>query len=168
MALARSIAARFARWLHRVGRWLPADLTLQRLRGRSTDHEDPRHRFGREGERLAARFLRREQDFKILYRNYRAPGRGGEVDLVCRDGDTLVFVEVKTRASLAFGRPAEAVNAAKQALIIRGALAWLRLLDQPDILFRFDIAEVLVEPGTPPRFHLIENAFTLPETYRHQ
>ena len=97
----------------------------------------------------------------MLYRNFRAPGRsGGEVDLVCRDGTMLVFVEVKTRASLAFGRPAEAVNAAKQELIARGARAWLRLLDDPDVRFRFDIVEVVVEPGKAPVINLIRNAFT--------
>lgn len=113
---------------------------------------------------MAARFLQRRHGYQLLYRNYRARG-GGEVDLVCRDGDTLVFVEVKTRASLRFGRPAEAVNAGKQALITRGALAWLRLLGNPDIFFRFDIVEVLVEPRRAPRFTLLRNAFTLPEPF---
>ena len=87
------------------------------------------------------------------------------MDIVCRDADTLVFVEVKTRASLEFGRPAQAVNAEKRALISRGALAWLRLLDHPDIVFRFDIVEVLVEAGRRPRCRLIKNAFTLPEPW---
>ncbi len=100
----------------------------------------------------------------MLYRGFRAPG-GGEIDLVARDGDTLAFIEVKTRASLDFGRPHEAVDAAKEALIIRGALAWLRALDNPDILFRFDIAEVLIPPGAEPEFHLIRDAFTLPSHY---
>ena len=92
---------------------------------------------------MAARFLR-SHGYKILYRNFRAH-RGGEVDVVCRDGDTLVFVEVKTRTSELFGRPADAVNKAKQELITRGAMAWLRMLDRPGILFRFDIVEVVVE-----------------------
>lgn len=100
----------------------------------------------------------------MLYRGFRARG-GGEVDLVARDGDTLAFIEVKTRTSLDFGRPYEAVNQAKQMLIIRGALAWLRALDDPDILFRFDIAEVLIPPGAPPEFHVIRDAFTLPSSY---
>ena len=117
--------------------------------------------LGRTGERLAARYLRRAHRFKVLYRNYRAPGKWrGEVDLVCRDGTMLVFVEVKTRASLAFGRPAEAVNAEKEALIARGARAWLRLLDDPDVRFRFDIVEVLMEPGKPPALTLLRDAFT--------
>ncbi len=126
--------------------------------------EDPRRRLGRDGERLAARHLRRAHGFRVLYRNYRAPGKwGGEVDLVCRDGTMLVFVEVKTRASLAFGRPAEAVNAEKEALIARGARSWLQRLDDPDVRFRFDIVEVVMAPGQTPEINLIRDAFTLSE-----
>jgi len=99
----------------------------------------------------------------VLYRNFRAP-RGGEVDIVCRERDTLVFVEVKTRSSDAYGSPAEAVNREKQRLITRGALAWLRLLDNPDLIFRFDIVEIVMR-GEVPDFNLIRNAFQLREPY---
>ena len=92
------------------------------------------------GEKLAARYLRRH-GFKVLYRNFRGR-QGGEIDLVCREGDTLVFVEVKTRTNKDFGRPIEAVNRQKQRRISLGGLAWLRLLGDPDILFRFDVVEV--------------------------
>ena len=120
--------------------------------------------LGREGERLAQRYLRR-LGFKILYRNFRAP-HGGEVDLVCRDKtcDALVFVEVKTRRGLGYGAPGEAVTRDKQKLIARGALAWLRLLDNPDILFRFDIVEIVFDESGP-KFNLIKDAFKLPEPY---
>jgi putative endonuclease len=120
--------------------------------------------LGREGERLAQRHLRRNR-YKILYRNFRAP-HGGEVDLVCRDrtSDALVFVEVKTRRGLGYGSPAEAVTRDKQKLIARGALAWLRLLDNPDIVFRFDIVEVVVDESGPA-FNIIQDAFKLPEPY---
>lgn len=141
-----------------------ADL-FSRSSRRSTDAgENTAHELGREGERLAVRYLR-TQHYRILYRNFRAP-RGGEVDLVCRDktDNTLVFVEVKTRRSLAFGAPGEAVTRDKQKLIARGALAWLRLLDRPDILFRFDIVEI-IHDGKTPTFHLIKDAFKLPEPY---
>lgn len=117
---------------------------------------------GKFGERLAAASLKREQKMKILYRNFRAP-KGGEIDLICRDGDALVFIEVKTRTTLAYGRPAEAVNKKKQLLIVRGALEWLRLLDHPQILFRFDIVEILLTDGEVPEINLIKNAFNLPE-----
>ena len=120
--------------------------------------------LGREGERLAQRYLRR-QGFKILYRNFRAP-HGGEVDLVCRDKScgALVFVEVKTRRGLGYGTPGEAVTRDKQKLIARGALAWLRLLDNSDIFFRFDIVEIVFDEDGP-KFNLIKDAFKLPEPY---
>ncbi len=121
-----------------------------------------KQQVGKLGERLSGSFLKREQGMKILYRNFRAP-KGGEVDLVCRDGDTLVFTEVKTRTCLRYGRPAEAVNKKKQMLIVRGALEWLRLLDHPDVLFRFDIVEVVLTDGKVPEINLIKNAFNLPE-----
>ncbi len=86
------------------------------------------------------------------------------MDIVCRDKtcDTLVFVEVKTRRTLAFGAPSEAVTRAKQKLIARGALAWLQLLHNPEILFRFDIVEIVIADG-PPEFNLLRDAFKLPE-----
>lgn len=134
----------------------------RRLCGRPP--EDVRHRLGRRGERLAERHLR-AHGFKILYRNFRAPG-GGEVDLVCRDRscDTLVFIEVKTRRGEAFGSPLEAVDLAKQKLIARGALAWLQMLDHPDINYRFDVVEVRMH-GDEPDIHLIRDAFPLPAPY---
>jgi putative endonuclease len=118
--------------------------------------------LGREGERLALGYLRRQR-YKVLYRNFRGP-KGGEVDIVCRDKtcDTLVFVEVKTRRSLAYGAPAESVTKAKQKLIARGALAWLQMLNNPEILFRFDIVEIVITDGRP-EFNLIRDAFKLPE-----
>jgi putative endonuclease len=124
----------------------------------------PQHlRLGTRGEKLASQFLK-QSGYKILYRNFR--GRtGGEIDLVCRDGDTLVFVEVKTRTREDFGRPVEAIDRDKRKRISRGGLAWLRLLDDPDILFRFDVVEVIIPEGAPPRLELIKNAFALSEPY---
>ena len=86
------------------------------------------------------------------------------MDIVCRDkaANALVFVEVKTRSSLEFGAPGEAVNAAKQQLIARGAMAWLRMLGNPPLLFRFDIIEIVVTGGQPS-FNIIRDAFVLPE-----
>ena len=124
----------------------------------------PQHlRLGTRGEKLAGQFLRRN-GYKILYRNFR--GRtGGEIDLVCRDRDTLVFVEVKTRTREDFGRPLDAVDRDKRKRISRGGLAWLRLLGDPDILFRFDVVEVIIVEDAQPRFELLRNAFALPEPY---
>lgn len=147
----KSIAAVFSRCARRFSR--------------STEREENlSHQLGRRGEKLAAKFLRRS-GFKVLYRNFRAP-RGGEIDIVCRDGDELVFVEVKTRSSRDYGSPASAVNREKQALIARGALAWLRLLDNPDLIFRFDIVEVVID-DSGKSFNLIRAAFQLPEPHRY-
>ena len=121
-ALARSIAALSSRWRNRFSR----------------SKKSPEHLLsGARGEKIAARFLR-AHGYKILYRNFR--GRtGGEIDLVCRDHDTLVFVEVKTRGSEIFGRPFETIRADQRQRIARGGLAWLRVEDS-EILFRFDVA----------------------------
>jgi len=139
-----------------------ADLS-NRWRSRSSSSPPPHLRLGKRGENLACQFLRKN-GYKILYRNFR--GRtGGEIDVVCRERDTLVFVEVKTRTGEDFGRPFEAINRDQRKRISRGGLAWLRLLDDPDILFRFDVVEVIIAEGTPPRLELIRNAFSLPEPY---
>jgi|SRR3954447_5687831 len=138
-----------------------------RWRSRSSTSPSPERpdtgERGRRGEKLAAKFLRRH-GYKILYRNFR--GRtGGEIDIVARHGDTLVFVEVKTRGSEEFGRPFETIRRDQQRRISRGALAWLRLLDNPDILFRFDAVEVVMCDDEPPQLELIQNAFTLAQPY---
>jgi putative endonuclease len=128
--------------------------------------DQPAHiRRGASGENEACRFLRRN-GYKILYRNFR--GRtGGEIDIVCRDRDTLVFVEVKTRGSEEFGRPVEAVAPDQQRRISRGALAWLRMLDNPDIVFRFDVVEVISIDGAKPQLELVRNAFELSKPYMY-
>lgn len=115
------------------------------------------------GERTAARYLR-HSGCKILYRNYRAP-QGGEVDLVCRDQETLIFVEVKTRRSENYTRPLDAVDQKKRKLIQRGALSWLRLLKNPDVTFRFDVVEVIA--SKPPETRWIKNVFQLPDPLRY-
>lgn len=136
-----------------------------RLFSRTAEPAEKEHlRLGRRGEALAARHLRRN-GFKVLYRNFRAP-QGGEVDLVCREGNELVFAEVKTRSTRDYGSPASAVNREKQKLIARGALAWLRLLDNPDIIFRFDIVEVVID-DSGETCNLIRAAFSLPEPHRY-
>ena len=72
---------------------------------------------------------------------------------------------MKTRTREDFGRPFDAVNRQKRRRISLGGLAWLRLLGNPDILFRFDVVEVTIAEGAEPRIELIRNAFQLPEPY---
>jgi putative endonuclease len=122
-------------------------------------------RRGIRGEKLACRFLRRN-GYKVLYRNFRS-NRGGEIDIVCRNGDTLVFVEVKTRNTDYFGQPITAVHRDQQRRISRGALTWLRMLDNPEISFRFDVVEVVIAGNEKPRLELVRNAFQLAKPYMY-
>lgn len=112
--------------------------------------------LGAYGELAAASFLRAE-GCSVLRRNWR-PVRGGELDIVCRDGDCLVFVEVKTRTGDGYGGARRAVNARKRALIRRGAAEWRRLLSDR-VPHRYDIVEVLYREGEPPEVRHIRNAF---------
>jgi putative endonuclease len=113
--------------------------------------------IGSLGERVAVARLR-ANGRRVLYRNYRGP-RGGEIDIVARDGDTLSFVEVKTRTRKGYGRPLDAVDVAKQELIERGANAWLNLLGTREIPWRFDVVEVILSDGELPEVTVVENAF---------
>ncbi|MDD5628748.1 MAG: YraN family protein [Elusimicrobia bacterium] len=90
---------------------------------------------GERAERQAEEFLR-QRGMTILARNFRT--RSGEIDLVAQDGETVVFVEVRSRSSEAFGSPEETVTAVKRRRIIRTALAYAqsRGLDVP---LRFDV-----------------------------
>lgn len=115
--------------------------------------------LGAWGEQVAARHLRRH-GCKILYRNYRGP-HGGEVDLIVREREILLFVEVKTRRHENYFRPLDAVNKKKKSLIKRGALSWLRLLGNPDLTFRFDVVEVIA--SEPLEVRWVKNIFLLPE-----
>ena len=99
-------------------------------------------RLGRRGERLAARLLR-ELGLEVLVRNYRGPH--GEIDIVAREGDVLCFVEVKTRRRAVHSRPADAVGRAKRRNLVRTAHRYLREIGRPDILYRHDIVEIVLE-----------------------
>ena len=111
---------------------------------------------GNYGERVAASFLRRH-GYRILTRNYQATD--GEIDLVCRHGEILVFAEVRTRGSEAFGRPSESIDERKEAALRRAASSYLKLLKRDDITYRFDAVEVMFKPGTAPVCTLIPNFF---------
>jgi putative endonuclease len=118
--------------------------------------------LGSIGEDYAAKWLRR-QGFKVLLRQYKC--RYGEIDIVARDGDVLVFVEVKTRSSAEFGDPSEAVDENKQLHISRVALHYLRALRNPSIPCRFDIVEVILEPDGPFQCRHTPDAFPLSDPY---
>ena len=107
------------------------------------------------GEQLAAAYLER-RGMRLAERRYRC--RFGEIDLVAWDGDTICFVEVKTRTSCAMGLPREYVTAPKQEKLRSAALLYLseRGLDCPA---RFDVAEVYLKAGRKVRIDYMENAF---------
>jgi putative endonuclease len=110
------------------------------------------NRRGIDSEAMAAAFLE-ARGLSIVERNYRC--RLGEIDLVARDGGTTVFVEVRRRASSAFGGAAASITPAKQAKLLRAARHYLsRLREVPQC--RFD---ALLIDGEPPRIEWIRNAF---------
>ena len=111
---------------------------------------------GRDGEAAAARHLE-ARGHRILARGFRT--RDGEIDLVSRDGDTLVFVEVKTRSATSFGRPAEAVDHRKRSRILRAARVWLHRHGADDDPCRFDVVEVLARAGAVGVVAHLEDAF---------
>ena len=119
--------------------------------------DEPEHlRRGRMGERAARRYLRKA-GLKFLYANFR--GEQGEIDLIFRDKEILVFVEVKTRSSETWRRPAAAVNRDKQRRIVATARDYLRLLERSDIPVRYDIVEVLLKEGRVNEIRHQPNAF---------
>ena len=115
-----------------------------------------RRDFGDQGERLAADFLRRKR-YRILETNYSRPT--GEIDIIARQGKTLVFIEVKRRSSLRYGRPSQAVDRGKQAHILRTAALYLKERDLWEAPMRFDVVEILPGENLPCEIRHIENAF---------
>ena len=116
---------------------------------------DARQQLGKSGEDLACRELVR-RGYEILVRRYRR--RGGEIDIIARDGPTIVFVEVKTRSSRDFGGGGEAVHALKRRRLAAIALDFLareRLTRSP---CRFDVVAIDCRQG-PPGVELYQNAF---------
>jgi putative endonuclease len=118
---------------------------------------DPRHVLGVDGEMAALEFLL-DKGYRILEHRYRV-GRW-EVDLIAERDGVVVFVEVKTRSGMAFGRPAEAVTSRKQHELIKVARAWEDRSRRRDRAIRFDVVEVLrSRNGGVVVVRHIENAF---------
>jgi putative endonuclease len=112
--------------------------------------------LGKQAEDLACRELRR-RGYEILARGYRT--RMGEIDIVARDGTTVVFVEVKARRSNRCGAPAEAVTRWKQARIARLALDYLLRRGWLDRPCRFDVVGVLLPEKEAASVEIVTNAF---------
>ncbi len=145
----------FSRAYARAMKWL----VLGRRRG------EPEHlSVGRWGETVAERALR-AKGYRTIERRV-AVGRD-ELDLVMRNKNTLVFVEVKTRADDDFGRPAEAVTREKRRKLSRAAVRYLMKRREKPEYIRFDIVEVIGSREDPaPRVEHIQNAFPLEGRYR--
>lgn len=127
--------------------------------------EKPEHlRRGERGERAAKRHLQK-LGLKFLAANFRS--RRSEIDLIFRDGDCLVFAEVKTRSSEDWTRPAAAVDARKRKLLSKTALDYLRLLKNSEVKIRFDIVEVLLADGKVREVRHLPNTFSLSRPYRY-
>lgn len=125
----------------------------------------PEHlRRGVLGERAAKKHLQK-LGLKFLTANFRS--ERGEIDLIFRDADCLVFVEVKTRSSEEWARPAAAVDVRKKRLLSQTALDYLRLLKNPQVKIRFDIVEVLLRDEEVREVRHLPNAFPISRGMRY-
>ena len=115
-----------------------------------------RREVGARGEELAADFLK-GRGYRILQRNYRC--RQGELDIIARHGECLVFVEVRTKTSSDFGTPEESVTCSKKEKLISLANVYLQNLDAQPRSWRIDVVAVELTPdGRTARLEHIENA----------
>jgi putative endonuclease len=117
---------------------------------------DPRHELGRRAEALACGCLA-AADLVVVARNWRC--RHGEIDLVATAPGLVVFCEVKARRGSAYGTPAAAVTARKQARLRALAAAWLATTGHPPSRVRFDVVAVTWPRGGEPMVSHIEAAF---------
>lgn len=111
--------------------------------------------LGEIGERLAERWVAR-RGWRVLARRFRVGHR--DLDLVVRRGETVAFVEVKTRHSAAFGGPVGAVGARKRGHLGKAAAVWVDRHGPPGVAYRFDVIGVVLGSGLVRIVH-VENAF---------
>ena len=119
-----------------------------------------RQNLGQSGEDIAAEFLSKN-GYAILTRNYRS--RYGEIDIIAKLRDTLVFIEVKTRRGAAYGSPAAAVTHRKQRQISKTAQYYLAERNLFDAPARFDVVCIVIDPDQRTRIEILPNAFDLCE-----
>ncbi|MBI2517003.1 MAG: YraN family protein [Opitutae bacterium] len=121
---------------------------------------------GARGEQAAADFLQRRHGFNIVTRNWRSPrDRRDEIDLVARDGEVLVFVEVKARSAEALVPGYYAVDERKKRALRRAVHAYLTALQDPPRTFRFDVVEVALNGHLPAQCLHFENVPLFPKGY---
>lgn len=117
------------------------------------------HKTGITGETIAAGYLKKK-GYRILAKRYRRGARE-EIDIIARQHNVLVFVEVKTRKSLDYGRPFSAVNRSKQRALSRAAVHYMQHLQNPPEHYRFDVVEVTGDDPASMRVNHIEQAFQI-------
>ena len=138
---------------------------LEKLKARFAGKEKPEHlRRGELGE-LAAKKHLQKLGLKFLTANFRSAR--GEIDLIFRDADCLCFVEVKTRSSENWSRPAAAVNLERRRRLSQCALDYLRLLKNPPVKIRFDIVEVLLKDAKVCEIRHLPNTFAMARPFRY-
>src|SRR5271156_2337924 len=138
---------------------------LEKLKMRFSGKERPEHlRRGELGERSAKKYLQK-QGLKFLTANFRSAR--GEIDLIFRDGDCLAFIEVKTRSSENWSRPAAAVNSERRRRLSQCALDYLWRLKNPAVKIRFDIVEVLLADGEVREIRHLPNTFAMAKPFRY-
>ena len=121
---------------------------------------------GARGEQAAADFLTARHGFKVVTRNWRSPrDQRDEIDLVCRDGEVLVFVEVKARAAGALVPGYDAIDKRKKRVLRRAIHAYLAQLTHAPRTFRFDVAEVTLSGRLPPQVLHFANVPLFPKGY---
>ena len=116
-----------------------------------------RQQFGKSGEDLAVRYLKKN-GYQVLCRNYRT--RFGEIDIIAKDADTIVFVEVKSRRTLTYGHPKYSITQKKQERISKTALYYLKENEQSTSRARFDVVTIN-SADKKTDVEIIKNAFEL-------
>lgn len=112
--------------------------------------------IGRFGEDTASKYLE-ESGYTILDRNFKC--KSGEIDIIARDGNYIVFVEVKTRSGSFYGTPGEAVNELKQHKIIKVSETYIMKRKLFNYDFRFDVIEIVIDKAKNASIKLIKDAF---------
>jgi len=113
--------------------------------------------LGKRGEELALKKVKR-LGYKCIARNYRCPL--GEIDLIAKDGDCLVFIEIKTRKGKTLGYAKEAVNERKKRQLTKVALAYMKSEDCVNVKSRFDVVAINMSEGKE-QIEIIQNAFDM-------
>ncbi|QEK13626.1 YraN family protein [Crassaminicella thermophila] len=113
-----------------------------------------RRNLGVLGEKIASEYLQKKH-YRIIKSNFKC--RFGEIDIIAYKNDTYIFVEVKTRSSLSFGRPIEAINTTKKNHLLKSGQYYIQISNLKDCNFRFDAIEIIISSPISPKVNHIKN-----------